>query len=247
MRSRLRSAFGHDPMHPPPLRKCDRREIRARRARNAARRRSIVKSRVLKWPAAMRESAPQSTPNSLARMVSITRCLAFSRMAGKSRCSPEKSRQVESSCCNPLPSRWTCVSTLSHSYPVVPATPAKRGHHFPFAENFLDDDVKRRRQSRLAAGFAHKLVQPLRILAGVAQTVDMVEPQSLQLSGRDQSRDQRMDCSERGRIFDADSGEVVDIEKAPVIDRRKCDAPVCDPIVLALEQAMQQRGTVIPR
>ena len=82
-------------------------------------------------------------------------------------------------------------------------------------------------------------------MAGVAQTVDVVEPQSLQLSARDQSRDQRMDCSERGGIFDADAGEVVDIEKASIIDRRKCDAPVCDPIVLALEQTMQQRCALI--
>ena len=53
-----------------------------------------------------------------------------------------------------------------------------------------------------------------------------------------------MDSAKRGRIFDENSGEVVDVKKAPVIYRRNCDAPVCDPIVLALEQAMQQRGTV---
>jgi hypothetical protein len=52
-----------------------------------------------------------------------------------------------------------------------------------------------------------------------------------------------MDSAERGRIFDADSGEVVDVKKPPVIDCRNCDAPVCDPIVLALKQALQ-RGTV---
>ena len=28
---------------------------------------------------------------------------------------------------NPLPSNWTCVSRLSHSYPVVPATPGRAG------------------------------------------------------------------------------------------------------------------------
>ena len=83
------------------------------------------------------------------------------------------------------------------------------------------------------------MTKPLGVLGGIAQTIDVVEPQTLQLIGGDQSRHQRMDGTKRRRILDPQAGEIVDVEEAPVVHRRESDAPICDAVMLTFEQAMQ--------
>ena len=42
-------------------------------------------------------------------------------------------------------------------------------------------------------------------------------------------------------MLDPQAREIGDVEKAPVVHRRKRNAPIGEAVVLALEQAMQQR------
>ena len=61
---------------------------------------------------------------------------------------------------------------------MVPWTPAKARQRLALAEDFLDHDVERLR--RVALRLADQAAQPLEILRGIAQAVDVVEPQALQ-------------------------------------------------------------------
>ena len=76
----------------------------------------------------------------------------------------------------------------------------------------------------------------------VAQAVDVVEAQALQVAGGDQARHQRMNGAEGRRVFHAQAGEIVDVEEAPVVHRRHRHAPIGDAVMLALEQPVQGGG-----
>ena len=52
--------------------------------------------------------------------------------------------------------------------------------------------------------------------------------------------DQAMGGIEGARVLDANAGEIVDVEEAPVVDLAAGDAPERDAIVLALQQAVQR-------
>ena len=56
---------------------------------------------------------------------------------------------------------------------------------FVLAEDFLDHHVER--PGGVSLGVADQAAQPLEILRGIAQAVDVIEPQALQLAFRDQS------------------------------------------------------------
>jgi hypothetical protein len=56
----------------------------------------------------------------------------------------------------------------------------------------------------------------------------------------DQLQQQRVGIGKDARIFHAQAGEIVDVEKAPVIDLIERRPPVREAIGLHLEQTMQQ-------
>src|SRR5690242_1674402 len=87
------------------------------------------------------------------------------------------------------------------------------------------------------------MVQPLCVLCGIAQSVDVIESQSLQVAGCNQPRDQLMDRAECCRVFDANAREICDVEEPPVVHRGKRDAPICNSVVLAFEETMEKRST----
>src|SRR5438445_654989 len=70
-------------------------------------------------------------------------------------------------------------------------------------ENLFDHDVER--FAARALGVTDQTPQPLKILCGVAQAVDVIEPQALQFSLGDQSSDQSMDGGKRAGILDPQS------------------------------------------
>ena len=112
---------------------------------------------------------------------------------------------------------------------------------FVFTEDLFDHRVERARMASL--GVADQPAQALKILRGVAQAVDVVEPQALQLVLRYQFLDQDMDGVERAGILDAQAGKRVDVEEAAIIDVARRQPPVAEPVVLALEQAMQRQSS----
>ena len=117
---------------------------------------------------------------------------------------------------------------------------AERRQLFVFAENLLDHHVERLGAVPLRP--ADQAAQALKILRGVAQAVDVVEPQALQLSFGDQPPDQAMGRLESAGILDAQSRQRVDVEKAAVIDVAGSKPPVAELVMLAFEQMMQRQG-----
>ena len=116
---------------------------------------------------------------------------------------------------------------------------AERGQFFLFAENFLDHHVERR--GAVALRLADQPAKALEVLDGIAQAVDVVEPQPLQLAFRDQPPDQAMDRLERAGVLDAQSRKRIDIEEAAVVDVAGSEPPVAEPVVLAFEQMVQRQ------
>ena len=67
----------------------------------------------------------------------------------------------------------------------------------------------------------------------------MVDAQPLHLPALDHAEDQPVRRLEQLRQFDAQPGEIVDVEKAAVIDLFGGDAPEREPVGLRLEQPVQ--------
>src|SRR5688572_28423719 len=86
------------------------------------------------------------------------------------------------------------------------ARPARQD--FVAAKDLLDDDVE--------AGLLLLLHPPLyapEILMRVAQPVDTVEPQPLQTTFGDQTKDKRVDRPENLGVFDLQPGQGIDVEE----------------------------------
>src|SRR5260370_2410393 len=102
-----------------------------------------------------------------------------------------------------------------------------------FAETLLDHHVER--LGVIGLYVPDQAAQPLKILRGIAQAVDMIEPQALQLAFRDQLPDQTMDGIERAGILDPQSGKRIDIEKTPIVDVAGGKAPETELVLLACQ------------
>ena len=87
---------------------------------------------------------------------------------------------------------------------------------------------------------ADQPAQALEILDGIAQAVDVVEPQPVKLSFRNQPFDHPMDRFEGAGVLDAQARQRVDVEEAPVVDVAGSEPPVTELVVLAFEQMMQR-------
>ena len=70
----------------------------------------------------------------------------------------------------------------------------------------------------------------------------MVDAQALNALVGDHREDQLVRACEYLRVFDAQAGEVVDVEEAPVVDLVRGDAPVCEPVVLRGDQRIEAAG-----
>ena len=107
------------------------------------------------------------------------------------------------------------------------------------AEDFLDHHIERLcgRSLRLP----DQAAQTLEILRGIAQAVDVVEPQSLQPVFRDQPFDEAMHGVEGAGVLDAQSGERVDVEEAPIVDVAGGQPPMAELVMLAFQQMVQRR------
>ena len=61
------------------------------------------------------------------------------------------------------------------------------------------------------------------------------------MSFRDQSLDQPMDGVEGAGVLDAQSGQRIDVEEAPVVDVAGSKPPMAELVVLAFQQMMQRQ------
>ncbi|SRR6266550_3740300 len=73
----------------------------------------------------------------------------------------------------------------------------------------------------------------------VTQPIDVVEAQSMQAAFGDEAADERMNRVEGAAVFDAQPGQRVDVEEAPIVDLAAGKPPMPEAIVLALEQVME--------
>ena len=123
----------------------------------------------------------------------------------------------------------------------------KRRQLFVFAENFLDHHIEG--LAAAAMRVADQPAQALKILDGIAQAIDVVEPQPLQLSFRDQPFDQPMNRLEGACVLDAQARQRIDVEEAPVVDVAGSKPPMTKLVMLAFEQVVQRkrrRGAIRP-
>ena len=88
--------------------------------------------------------------------------------------------------------------------------------------------------------FADQPAQALEVLNGIAQAIDVVEPQPVKLSLRNQPFDQPMDRLERAGVLDAQARQRIDVEEAPVVDVAGSKPPMAELVVLAFEQMVQR-------
>src|SRR5215213_6787461 len=105
------------------------------------------------------------------------------------------------------------------------------------AENFFDHDVEG--LASAAKAIADQPAQPLEILNGIAQAIDVVEPQPVKLSFRNQPFDQAMDRLEGAGVLDAQARQRIDVEEAPVVDVAGSEPPMAELVMLAFEQMVQ--------
>ena len=108
------------------------------------------------------------------------------------------------------------------------------------AQNFLDHQVER--SGILSPRVADQPAEPDEILRGVAQAIDVIEPQPLQLAFFDQSLDHPMDGRERAGVLDPQTCERIDVEEAAVVDVAGGEPPMAEPVVLAFQEVVQREG-----
>src|ERR1700730_707484 len=111
---------------------------------------------------------------------------------------------------------------------------------FMFAENLFDHHIER--LGVLSLCIPDQAAQALKILRGIAQTIDVIEPQALHLAFRDEFLHQTMDGVERAGILHAQPGECIDIEKPPIVDVAGGQPPMAELVVLALKQMMKRQS-----
>src|SRR5260370_31921669 len=78
----------------------------------------------------------------------------------------------------------------------------------------------------------------------ITQAIDVIEAQSMQRPIRDEPPDERMDCVECAAVFDAQSGQRVDVEKSAVVNLAAGKAPMREPVMVALAQAVQAKDSI---
>ena len=90
------------------------------------------------------------------------------------------------------------------------------GQPFVCPENFFDHHVKWSDFPSLRS--SDEALQALKILCGITQAVDVIEPQALQFAFFDQLLDQAMDGLKSAGILDPQPRQRVDIEETAIID-----------------------------
>ena len=75
----------------------------------------------------------------------------------------------------------------------------------------------------------------------LVQPIDMIQPKAVQPPLGDKAEHELVYIAEGARVLDADAGEVVDVEKPPVVDLADGDLPVRQPVMLAFQQPVQDR------
>ena len=113
------------------------------------------------------------------------------------------------------------------------------------AEDFFDHHIER--LTGVAMRLADQPPQSLEILRGIAQAVDVIEPQPLQPVFRDQALHQPVNGVERAGVLDPQSGQRIDVEEAPVVDFAGGEPPLPELVVLTLQQMMQRQRLRGPR
>ncbi|MHC2176207.1 hypothetical protein ACVIQW_005594 [Bradyrhizobium diazoefficiens] len=115
------------------------------------------------------------------------------------------------------------------------------------AQDLFDHGVER---LGVALRVAHQPAQPLAVLGGIAQAVDVIEPDAVQPAVGHELLHQPVRGSECAGVLDAQAGEPVDVEEAAVVDVAGGEPPMTELVVLALQQMMQRqrlRRTILGR
>src|SRR3954454_11154120 len=97
-------------------------------------------------------------------------------------------------------------------------------------QNFFDDQIE------IRTGF---LAQPPQIALGIEQSIDMVDPQPVERAGAQKAQNKSMGVLEDLGQLHPKAGEIVDVEKTPIVDVIGCDAEVSNPPALEPDEAVQ--------
>ncbi len=99
------------------------------------------------------------------------------------------------------------------------------------AENFLDNDVGLRSRRR---------AEPVQVLLGVGQSVDMIDPQPLHPARSHEFENEPVRICKDLLVFDTQPHQSRHLEEAPVAQMFRCVFPVCQPPMLGFVQAGNQ-------
>ena len=113
----------------------------------------------------------------------------------------------------------------------------KRAKCFILAEDLFDHEVKRR--GLVALRGPHQAAQPLAILRGIPQAVDVIEPQPVKPAFCDQPGNQPVRRRKSPGVLDPQARQRIDVEEAAIVDITRCQSPMRDPVVLPLQEVMK--------
>src|SRR5207302_3998863 len=80
---------------------------------------------------------------------------------------------------------------------------------------------------------------PVEVACGIQQTIGVIDAQGVDASFVDQLEPEPVYGAEDVWVFDANRGQLVDVEEAAIVDLVGRDAPVAQPVSLLRQQLLQ--------
>lgn len=106
-------------------------------------------------------------------------------------------------------------------------------------QNLLDHQIDGAFLLGAVQQFSGAFLNTLTVSGRIMEAVDVVDPQPLYLALRQEPEDQLVRRFEQRRHLHAQAGEVVDLEKASIVDFVGGDPPIRDAVVLRFQEAMK--------
>ena len=108
------------------------------------------------------------------------------------------------------------------------------------AQNLLDDHEERPLvRAYIGPHGAGAGLDARQIVARVVESIDVIDAKAVHEPFAQQLEHEAVDTVEHGRIFHTDRGQLVDVEKTPVVDLLRGDPPMREPIGLLGEQRVE--------
>ncbi len=107
-------------------------------------------------------------------------------------------------------------------------------------ENFFDNEIEARvAREEIGTHVARPRLEPVEVVTRIVEAVHVIDPEAVDPSLRQQLEGECMGALEDHRVFHADRGKLVDVEKSPIVDFLHGNTPVREPVCLHREQSVE--------